>query len=50
MNWGSWKANDPPEVDTGVTNMLGGVAGNDAAAMPELWLYRVGCATLSGTG
>jgi hypothetical protein len=30
--------------------MLGGVAENHAAAMPELCLYRVGCAALSGTG
>jgi len=30
--------------------MLGGVAENHTAALPEVWLYRVGGAALSGTG
>ena len=30
--------------------MLGGVAENHTAAMPELCLYWASCATLSGTG
>ena len=30
--------------------MLGGVAENPTAVMPELCLYRVGYVTLSGTG